>query len=404
MKMHIDLPDEVDFAMQRLSDAGYFAYVVGGCVRDTLMHKAPNDWDITTSAKPNEILEVFADEKIAETGIAHGTVTLIKNHIPIEITTHRKEGKYSDFRRPDNVEFVGDIQEDLKRRDFTVNAMAYSPNGGLVDFFGGMSDVKNRILRSVGNPEIRFEEDALRIMRGLRFAAVLSFSIEEETAAAMKKKRELLKKIAAERIYEEFKKIITAPRPAYVLNKYFEVLEIILGGAENNDFRYINETKPELILRLAAFFCGIYKGENRTSAAKKTLDALKAENKVKRSVMQLIAAYEFPVPEDEYEIKKYLNKLGKEQFERLLLLKEGTDKITYKNIRLIYADITARKSCWRLKDLAVNGRDLSDAGIKGEKIGECLECLLDAVMRGETENKYEKLTAYLREEKKMDKL
>lgn len=400
MGFHVDLPDVVRFALRRLQNAGFSAYVVGGCVRDSLRGRKPADWDVTTSAHPLEIQNVFSDEQVIKTGIQHGTVTLVKNQMPIEITTYRQEGNYSDFRRPDTVEFVNDIREDLKRRDFTINAMAYSPQTGLLDLFGGFSDLQNGILRAVGKPGERFEEDALRIMRCLRFAAVFSFSIEEATGAALLEKKKLLGNISAERIYIEFKKMMTALAPGEIMTQFFPVLEEIFSAAVPTDLTFMNRLESDLILRLTAFFCGIYAKEKRIEYTKRALDSLKTEKKIKNKVLQLTEAVNRQLPTEIYSIRKELSRMGEEQFARWVNIKEILENVPVTDVLRNFKRIKREKLCYCIKDLKVDGNDLMKDGNTGTEIGWNLRFLLNAVMAGRVNNQKEDLLQYLHQQKK----
>ena len=226
----MDLPRDVSLLISRLEEAGFSAYAVGGCVRDSLMSKQPHDWDLCTSARPEEMLRVFRGEHVVETGLKHGTLTVVLRHVPYEITSFRTEGAYSDHRHPDSVSFVRDVAGDLSRRDFTVNAMAYSPREGLVDLFGGQEDLSRRVIRCVGNPEERFREDALRILRALRFAAAFDFSLDPATSDALRLLAPTLENVAAERIREELLKLLCGPGVGRILRTYPEVFGIVLPG------------------------------------------------------------------------------------------------------------------------------------------------------------------------------
>jgi len=226
--MNIKLPKDVIYILQRLENSGYSAYVVGGCVRDALLGNAPQDWDICTSALPQQVINTFSDYRVIKTGIKHGTVTLMLNSNMYEITTFRTEKDYSDNRRPDTVEFVADIKEDLSRRDFTVNAMAYNPKQGLIDLFFGLDDLDMHIIRTVGNADVRFNEDALRILRALRFSAKLCFNIEKSTAASVHRNKGLLNNIAAERILAEFKQLLLSENAVNILREYYDVISVFI--------------------------------------------------------------------------------------------------------------------------------------------------------------------------------
>ena len=327
-------------------------------------------------------------------------MTLVKNQMPIEITTYRQEGNYSDFRRPDTVEFVNDIREDLKRRDFTINAMAYSPQTGLLDLFGGFSDLQNGILRAVGKPAERFEEDALRIMRCLRFAAVFSFSIEEATGAALLEKKKLLGNISAERIYIEIKKMMTALAPGEIMTQFFPVLEEIFSAAVPTDLTFMNRLESDLILRLTAFFCGIYAKEKRIEYTKRALDSLKTEKKIKNKVLQLTEAVNRQLPTEIYSIRKELSRMGEEQFARWVNIKEILENVPVTDVLRNFKRIKREKLCYCIKDLKVDGNDLMKDGNTGTEIGWNLRFLLNAVMAGRVNNQKEDLLQYLHQQKK----
>ena len=224
----MNLPPAVSSLIARLNEAGFSAYAVGGCVRDTLLSKVPHDWDLCTSARPEQMLEVFRGEHVVETGLKHGTLTVVLDHVPYEITTFRTDGVYTDHRHPDSVTFVSDVAGDLARRDFTVNAMAYAPREGLVDLFGGREDLQKKIIRCVGVPAERFEEDALRILRALRFASVYDFTVDPETDKALRLLAPTLKKVAAERIRVELLKLLCGAGAGRILRTYPDVLAVVI--------------------------------------------------------------------------------------------------------------------------------------------------------------------------------
>lgn len=402
MKGKIALPSQVSYVLHKLDQYGYAAYVVGGCVRDSILGRKPMDWDVTSSAKPKEVLQIFVEDKVIETGIQHGTVTVLKDGIPIEITTFRKEGNYSDFRRPDAVEFVEDIRLDLARRDFTINALAYTPEEGVLDLFGGLSDLQAGILRTVGDPERRFAEDALRMMRCLRFAAVYNFSIEEKTALALLENRKLLSHIASERIYEEWKRLLDAPKPSSVFYRFFPVLTEIFPGAQLGKIDLLDVLPRDLVLRMCCFFYVIFDVVHRMEYAKSACTSLKMDRKTKTAILQLLSLLSNDVPVDEYSIKKMLHQIGAEQFDRFLRIQRIDEKNREKSIRAqrIYHRIISEKKCFSLPDLQIHGGDLIDEDIGGKNIGRCLELLLDAVMREEVENQKDHLRAFLQMKKK----
>lgn len=436
------LPHQVEFAINELTAAGYEAYVVGGSVRDLLRGETPSDYDITTSAEPEETKAVFSGERIIETGIQHGTVTLLKDDTPLEITTYRIDGDYTDNRRPNSVKFTRTLTEDLARRDFTINAMAYSPKNGVVDAFGGEADLKNGIIRSVGDADRRFNEDALRIMRGLRFSAVLGFEIEEETRKSIFKNKNLLKNISAERIQVELVKLLCGKNARRVIVEYFEVLEVVLpeiGGMKGFDqktpwhiYDVLNHTALAVekspitpVFRLAALlhdcgkvdafsvdkkgigqFCG--HPEVSYQKAKTALKRLKFDNATQSAVLTLIKYHDFYLEPDKISVKKALNLLGTETFFMLLELKRAdklaqnpeltkSDFKTLDDIENVAKEIIKNNECFSLKTLAVKGDDLIKIGIPADKeLGKTLEFLLDSVIDERVENKKEELLKLLK--------
>ncbi len=430
------LPGYVEYAIKKLEHRGFEAYAVGGSVRDSLLGKTPFDYDITTSALPLETKEVFKNEHSFDTGIKHGTVTVLIEGKPLEITTFRIDLGYEDNRHPKEVAFTRSLKEDLARRDFTVNAMAYSEKTGLIDIFGGKSDLEHRIIRAVGEPDIRFNEDALRIMRALRFSSVLGFEIEEKTALSIHKNKELLKNVSAERLASEFVKLVCGKNAAAVLNEYIDVLSVIipelsvLKGFDQHHFRHdkdllghilavLSSTKPVPVMRLAALFHDIAKpvcmeiDENGTGhfyshaqkgakIAEEILSRLKFDSETKEAVTELILHHEDRFPPDRKSIKHKLNKLGKERFEALLALMQADEHgkaeeyrlsdFEFEKYRQIEQEIIESGECFSLKDLAVNGRDLIEAGIApSPKMGEILDMLLEKVIEGEVPNEKNEL-------------
>ena len=376
--MNIKIPDEVIYIINILESNGYEAYAVGGCVRDSLLGKEPKDWDICTSAIPEQTIKCFEGCHIIETGLKHGTITLMLNHQPFEITTYRIDGVYSDNRRPDNVEFVRDLKEDLSRRDFTVNAMAYNPKTGIADFFDGVKDLESRIIKCVGNPNKRFQEDALRIMRAMRFASVLGFEIDGNTSKAMFDNKSLLRNIASERVAVELNKLIVGDNVKEILLKHTDIIcEVIPEISLSNDTleSLINSPK-DLILRLVTLF-----HEINSDTAKKILSRLKYDNETIKTVTELVLYYDADIIPDRKSIKRWLKKIGAERFRKLLEIKKS-DKL-----KIILDEIIGQNQCYSLKDLAVNGIDLIDIGItEGKKIGDILNKLTDMVIDEKIEN------------------
>ena len=434
--MNIKIPDEVRFIIDTFEENGYDAYAVGGCVRDAVLGKEPEDWDICTPALPDQTMRCFGEYHIIETGLKHGTVTLVIDHKPFEITTYRVDGIYGDNRRPDNVTFVTGLKEDLSRRDFTINAMAFNPKKGLADFFGGMSDIENKTIRCVGDADKRFKEDALRILRALRFASVLGFVIENGTSAAVFKNKGLLKNIAAERFAGELNKLIVGRGTEDILLSYPSVIEEIIP--EIRDMIGFNQNNPhhrsdvwkhtaagvasapaDAALRLTMLLHDIAKpkcytevnsvghfyGHSRpgSETAKEILLRLKYDGDTVKTVTRLILYHDADILPIRKHIKRWLNRLGGKNFRRLIEIKKADaaaqsetyrrEKInTLDEILRISDEIIDRRQCFSLNDLAVNGRDLIAAGVpEGKRIGELLDMLLEMVTDESVENDKEKL-------------
>ena len=432
------IPDYALKAINILEEAGFEAYIVGGCVRDMLMGKEINDIDITTSATPKETKQAFSLFRTIDTGIKHGTVTVIIDHLPLEITTYRIDKGYSDGRRPDSVAFTKSLYEDLARRDFTVNAIAYNPKTGLIDPFDGEYDIKNMIMRCVGDAEKRFTEDSLRILRGLRFSSTLGFTLESETMRAAIECRHLLKNVSAERIYIELSKMLCGKDIRRVLLTYPDIFEEILpetvrmNGFDQKNFHHIYDVwahtaavtasiEPVPHLRFAALLhdCGkpdcfsidsdgvghFYKHARKsTDKAEAALTRLKSDNFTKERVTQLIKLHDTPIEPDEKVIKKKLGKYGEELFFDLIKLQRADNmgqspdfrfrQDIYNQIESIAREIIESNQCFSLKDLAVKGNDLSVLGLKGREIGTTLGILLNAVIEGKVENTNNALIEY----------
>lgn len=352
------IPENIEFVLDRLNQNGYEAYIVGGCVRDILLAKTPSDFDIATSAKPQEIISLF--EKTVPTGIKHGTITVIIDHFPIEVTTFRTESAYSDSRHPDKVEFVNSLKEDLSRRDFTVNAMAYNKNCGLIDYFGGKSDLENKILKTVGTPTKRFTEDALRILRLFRFASTLCFSIEEETLNSALKCCYLLKNVSRERIFTELKKA--------VLGDNFEIFKHLIekGGLEFLEitklppFEKIKLIRNNPLLRLYLFLGTL------------CLENLKPSNKETEYFNILDRLLSFKTPKTKADFKEMLNISTPETLNDYLLLCNLDNSIL--------KEIIKNGEPYSIKHLNITGEDIKALGYKGKKIGEILEHLRKIVV------------------------
>lgn len=375
--MNLTFDSATEYILSSLEKAGFSAYVVGGSLRDLLFGMEVHDTDIATNALPEQVEEVFRGMNVIETGLKHGTVTLVINHIPYEITTFRTEGPYSDSRRPDAVYFTHSIEEDLKRRDFTINALAYSKSKGLVDLFGGENDLKNKILKAVGDPEKRFSEDALRIMRGLRFAAVLGFEIEPKTKAAILEYSYLLKKIAVERIYSELTRMLSGNGFDAVLREFFPVFQRIMPEAviPEKDLSIL----PKPVFRLAALFPS-------AAEARTALRRLKADNNTVYKVVLLLESA--PVPETKTDIKYFLSKYSVDALD-IALFRElcHNEKGAYERVKAVYES----GECYSLAQLAVNGSDIVNLGYSGRETGVVLTKLLDMVIQGIIKNTKEAL-------------
>lgn len=399
LNVYIELPGNVRFILHMLREAGHEAYVVGGCVRDSIMRRKPHDWDICTSAKPEQVIEIFNHYKVIPTGLKHGTVTIMKNDKPYEITTYRVDGEYDDARHPKDVTFTTSLEEDLSRRDFTMNALAYNNNNDLVDLFGGVNDIKNGIVRCVGNPRERFSEDALRIMRALRFATRFGFKIEENTFAAMKEKKSLLSKISAERINSELTQIIMceAEDVARILYKAEDILFELFSALRENDGSYINNilhSNKIKSVRLALLF------DFPEEQLKDILTNLRYDNETISSVLntrkygQQILKYDSDKYTIEYFLKRIMHDIGYEDTQKALFYciaysrakSNEKQELLFTNMLYVAMVINDRNECYKLSQLAINGNDIKHFGYKGQQIGTVLNYLLDMVMKGVLEN------------------
>ena len=448
MNYNLSLPAPVSDLLARLNGAGFSAYAVGGCVRDSILGLEPHDWDICTSALPEQMQEVFHDLHTVETGLKHGTLTVVVDHVPYEVTTFRVDGDYTDHRHPDSVCFVDNLTEDLARRDFTVNAMAWSPETGLADPFDGRSDLASGLIRCVGEAEKRFDEDALRILRALRFAAVYDFAIEPATSAALRKMAPDLSRVAGERIREELLKLLCGKAAGRILREYPEVMaEIIpeirpmIGYDQLNHHhsydlwehtvRGVEGVPAEPILRLTMLLHdtgkpaartidekgeGHYKGHGKISEqiARKTAEALHLDNASRDRLCTLVLHHDTPLRTQSGEINtdrsfllRRLNRFGEENLRALFLI-HCSDRVATgyttqerEDFRLkermdALNTLLAEQPCFTLKDLAVNGRDLTAVGLKGKAVGEALQFLLEAVMDGRVPNEKEVLLTELK--------
>lgn len=389
--MEIEIPKAPAELIERLYRSGYKAYIVGGCVRDSVLGRKPDDYDICTSALPEETMEVFKDCHVIPTGLKHGTVTVMVNHVPYEITTFRIDGAYSDNRRPDYVEFTTDIEKDLSRRDFTMNAVAFNQYEGISDPFGGIVDIKNGIIRSVRNPDERFNEDALRILRAWRFSCRLGFKIEEETKKSTYRNIGLIKNVSAERIREELMRMLDYPQRLsdYILKKNPDIIKAAVGCEERdiyNPSALAAADSCDKAVKLALLL-GYNFGMN-AEEADNTMRRLKSDNETRCHVTELIKNINMRLIPDSYSIKCILNKTGEAQYRRLLQLGKITGQCeSPAETEMLLDRIIGEKQCFKITDLKIDGHDLIRAGIKpGRELGGILNRLLDRVMRGELEN------------------
>ncbi len=399
--MKLQIPKDVEYIINKIYDNGYEAFIVGGCVRDSIIGLKPNDYDITTSAKPNEIMNIFKNEKIIETGIKHGTVTLIKNGIEYEITTYRIDGEYNDNRRPDFVEFTNDINKDLQRRDFTINAIAYNHRIGIVDTFDGIGDICKKIIKTVGKADERFNEDGLRIIRAVRFSCKLGFDIEKDTLTSIYKNINLIKNVSIERIQNEFNKILLSDSPEnlYILYQagMFDVLNFNSVKINKNELKYIKKSKKDLIIRLSIFTYII--GDIEES--KNILNIFRYSNKIKKQCSIILDNLDNKIIADKVCIKLYLNKIGKENLSYLLYIKKILKKESinedYDEIYEMINDIERNKECYSLDKLAIDGSDLRALGYAGKDIGQKLDYLLKNVIENPKVNNKIDLISIIRD-------
>lgn len=434
----IDIPAGAHRLLYLLESEGHQAYIVGGCVRDSLIGKTPHDWDICTSAKPEEVCDLLdrCHIRTIKTGLQHGTVTAHYGVYDYEITTFRVDGEYSDNRRPDHVEFVGDVIEDLGRRDFTINAMAYSDADGLIDPWGGYCDLDNKLIRCVRTPDDRFREDALRIMRALRFASTYGFRIEEKTAAAIHRNKDLLKNIAAERIQSELAKMLCGEGVLDILLEYSDIMAVIIPELEpcigfNQNNKFHKYTVYDHIAYAVSFFKGsdisikmalllhdIGKPECYTEdhngghfyghgvvshrLARDVMERLRFDNKTKEEVLTLVLYHDSQIHPSNRPVRRWLNKIGPEMLNKLIYVKtadvmshsdvnQAARRDAILGVRLVAKDIIAKQQCFKLKDLEINGYHVMVLGARGPKVGEVLNHLLDMVIDGAISNDYDTL-------------
>ena len=416
--MVLSLPKPVETALSRLEAAGFAAYAVGGCVRDRVLGFTPHDYDICSAATPEDTLRVFAGERIIETGLKHGTVTVLLSGMPLEITTFRVDGAYSDGRHPDEVRFTARVEDDLSRRDFTINAMAYSPKEGLVDPFGGQKDCKSGVIRCVGNPAARFGEDALRILRALRFSSRLGFPIEEATAKAVREGRTQLCHVSRERIAVELTGLLQGQDAISVLWQFPEVIETVLpelarlmpGPDWEKTLLTVNAVPRDVFLRWAAFLrlCGT-DAKDSAALAREILKSLKMSVKIMDTVAELVAWQDEELrPET---LQETLMRVGSERLGQLIPLrqavriaeqKESLETIAQdtKTLKEKFDDLLRENACYTLAQLAVNGKDMAALGLRGAEIGKTLQGLLLQVVREQLPNERDALLNAVKKDEK----
>lgn len=443
--MEIHIPTGARKIIARLEQHGYEAYIVGGCVRDSLMGKRPSDWDICTSARAEEMMALFEDKRVIPTGIQHGTLTILAEDGAYEVTTFRIDGEYLDHRHPKSVAFTRELAEDLSRRDFTINAMAWHPERGLIDLFGGVEDLRDRLVRAVGDPVQRFNEDGLRMLRMVRFATVLDFDYDPATYDAVRKQGHLLQYISKERIQVELNKILLAAHPArgledlYTLGMYPYIIPMMchtVGFAQRGGHHFLDVFEhsllavgviaPELVLRLTMLLHDIGKpfvwdsseslsydrfDDHAAVSAKlagKILRDLKYDNATRKDVVELIAHHNDILLPDSVNVRRALARLGEVQTRRLVQVKVA-DLIAHdlagerEKILALFAEISdvidevvARGDCTSVKALAIGGQDMMALGLSGRAIGQMLNAALELVLEKPEMNTRETLLNWVR--------
>lgn len=430
-----DLPDEIDLILDMLECAGYDAYLVGGAVRDMIMGKPAHDYDITTSSTPEETEEVFSGFRVIETGIKHGTVTVLVNGVPVEITTFRCESVYTDGRHPDSVSFSRDVKDDLCRRDLTVNAVAYSKKKGIVDLFGGVSDIEKRIIRCVGSPDERFAEDHLRLLRAMRFSSVLGFEIEENTGEAIHRNRKFIQTVSHERVFAELCKLVCGDNAKAVLHEYSDVIFLLIpelavqkgcekeygdGGYDlyEHTVNCLSYTEPLLHIRLAALLHDTVKpsgadGEDisriKETIAKNVLTRLRCSTALSDTVCRIIRYNDVEINcGDKVELKRLASKTGIKTLKDVIKLKRAD--VLSEDPRYYYrlndlnsaydtiCEIEESGTALNVRDLAICGDDIMALGVpRGRQIGELLHCALDGVISDRVKNEKKALCEYVKE-------
>lgn len=397
----MQLPHFVEKVISALEHEGYEAYCVGGCVRNSLLSIPVSDYDITTSALPKQVKQALFEYKIIETGLSHGTVTAVVDGSTIEITTFRSEAAYSDHRHPDSVTFARGLGDDLSRRDFTVNALAFNEKSGIIDPFGGRADLEKRLIRCVGEPSARFNEDALRILRALRFAACLGFSIEKQTAAAIKENYNLLSFVSKERIYSEFCRLLCGKNAPKIIEEFAEVIAFCLLPKQNYSAA-IKSAAPTLAhipqnpaLRFAALFRFISPlSEKCAQCADSALCTLKADKKTRSAVFSLLSALPLKSAVDRCAVKELLRDHGAQKLADLILLERALSSQNDESLRFIeieMEDIIKSGECYSLSSLKIRGSDLLKLGFEPNSIGNILNTLLSLVISEKLENTREQL-------------
>ena len=406
--MKINLPPKVRYIINKIYQNNYEAYIVGGCVRDAILGFEPNDYDITTSASPNTIQEIFKDFKCIETGIEHGTVSVVIEDEIFEITTYRIEGEYKDHRRPDKVDFTDRLEEDLKRRDFTINAMAYNEKKGLIDLFGGKEDLNNKIIKTVGNPYDRFNEDGLRMIRAIRFSSKLNFTIEKETLKAIYDKSFIINNISLERITDEFTKIILSDKPENIKYLFETKLLKYLNISNEDDIGKLKQFYNEIVIlkkinknlekRLALLDYIVEKNNINCKSFCNELIYSKKIIKNHNIILTLLKNIEIDHL-NKVEIKKILSEVDRNLLEEYLdisrIIYDKEKKVD--EIIDILSEIEENNECYIIKNLKVNGRDIMSLGYKNKEVGEVLNYLLEIVIEDYTLNKKDVLIKKIKE-------
>lgn len=389
------LPKYVKKALSILEQNGFEAYIVGGCVRNFLLHRRIYDYDITTSALPYEIKYAFRNYKTIDTGISHGTVTVIISKKPLEITTFRQDGSYKDSRHPSSVTFLKTLEGDLSRRDFTVNSLAYNQESGVIDLFGGQKDLESRILRTVGDPDLRFREDALRILRGMRFCAEYNLTAKENTKKAMLENYRLLSNVSKERIFSEIKRLICSKNAAKVICNYAEIFSFVMHGFvfDKKAVSSLKKLPKSFPLRFAALFSSL-----NNTAAESCLKELKCDSKTIEKVSLLLKNLNAPTS-TKPQIKKLLSRLSPTLFSDLLKLKKAVLSQDISPALSLFEEIIKNGECYQQSCLALSGDDLILLGFKGKEIGATLKLLLDAVIEERLPNDKQILLSHLKEQK-----